>query len=480
MNNTKNKRQVLFIGMSILIITLLHYFTISTKWDIHDFYRRLYYIPIIVSAFSFRLKGGVISSFIISALYAPHLVLYFGKIDMAILNQFFEIIMFIIIGTITGYLVESDFKKKFILELQIKKLTDLENYTRNILDSITNVVIGVDNNLNIKSINKEGEDLFSLAKEEGLKNIRDFFIDYKEVELRLKEIIENEKKLLNMETKCRSKTRGVVDIKLKAYPLRNIVNNIEGLVLVLEDISEIRKLENQVRRTEKLSAIGELASGVAHEIRNPMGIIKTIAQTTYEEVKEEDIKEGLKIIIHEINRANIVIKGLLNYAKPGIKETKLIDINKVIEDIIIITKKYAENHRVEINFQAAKDLLALIDIDSLKQCFINIIFNAVQAMPNGGSLDIRTNIEENWIKVACKDTGIGIPKEKIEKIFEPFYTTKDSGTGLGLAITHRIIEEHNGYIEVESEINKGTIVYIYLPLEEGNGEDDNEKNSNSR
>ncbi len=471
MKINNNKRDVLFVGVSILVITFLHYFTVSTKWDIHDFYRRLYYIPIIVAAFKFHLKGGLISSFVISSLYAPHLFLYFGKIDMAILNQLLEIGMFIVVGFITGYLVEADHRKKIMLEHQIVKLTDLENYTRNILDSITNVVIAVDSNLNIKSINKEGRNLFCPDTNERNIRLESIFNKYEEVDQKLKDVIEYDRRLLNIETNCKTKDGEIINIKLLAYPLYNIVNNIEGIVIVLEDISEIRNLEKQIRRAEKLSAVGELASGVAHEIRNPMGIIKTISQTIQGETQDEDIKEGLRIIIHEINRANTVIKGLLNYASPGIKQIKLLDINDIINNIILITKKYAENHNVEINFISNEASKVLIDSDSLKQCFINIIFNAIQAMPGGGNLDIITTIDNSWVKIIFQDTGIGISEDKLEKIFEPFYTTKDTGTGLGLSITHRIIEEHKGFMEVESKVNKGTEIYIYLPLKEQKGEE---------
>ncbi|MBS4538249.1 PAS domain S-box protein [Clostridium sp. D2Q-11] len=462
MKLNEDKRDILFIGINILIITFLHYFTVSTHWGIHDFYRRLYYIPIIVAAFRFRLKGGLITSIIVSSVYAPHIFIYFNDIDIAILNQILEIFMFLIVGVITGYLVESDFKKKVMLELQIKKLIGLENYTRNILDSITNVVIAVDNDLNIKSVNKEGKNLFySDNKNEKLNEI---FTDYKEVNEKLKDVIKYNKKYLSIETQCKSEWGEILYVKLLAYPLRNIAGDIEGLVIVLEDISEIRKLENQIRRAEKLSAVGELASGVAHEIRNPLGIIKTISQTLYSEVKDEDMKEGLGIISQEIDRANLVIQGLLNFAKPGMKEVKLFNIKELIKEVVLIIRKYAEQHNVRLNLESQINPQVLIDKDNLKQSFINIIFNAIQAMPKGGKLDIEVTIDKGWVKTTFYDTGVGIPEKKLEKIFEPFYTTKDTGTGLGLSITHRIIEEHKGYIEVESELNKGTIVHIYLPL----------------
>jgi len=465
MKNRLKIKDFWFIVLSIVIITLLHYFTIIPQLGIHEFYRRLYYIPIIVAAFKFRLKGGVLTSLGVSLLYAPHLIIYFGEIDIVILNQILELIMFISIGTVTGFLVESDYKKKKLLEAQIKQLTNLENFTQNILDSITNVFIALDKNLRIQSINKEGKKIFHFEESYPGKDLSTLLEDYDEIEEVLKGVLTNNRKSIKIETKFRSNEKDSMYFKLYAYPLRNIMDKVEGVVVVLEDISEIRKLENQIRRAEKLSATGELASGIAHEIRNPLGIIKTISQTIYNDIEDEEIKEGIDIIIHEVDRANTVIKGLLDFAKPSIGHIGAQSVNKVIRNIILITYKYAQQHHVKINYDYNEDVMGLIDEEKLKQAFINIIFNSIQAMPRGGIININVVLQEDWIKVSFKDEGIGISPEKLEKIFEPFYTTKDTGTGLGLPITHRIIEEHKGFMEVSSIVGEGTTIDIFLPVD---------------
>lgn len=471
MHNKRNLNNVAFIVISTIIITMFHYFTTANRWDIHEFLRRLYYIPIIVSAFRFRLKGGLISSVIISLLYAPHLfvpsVAFFSKGDITFLNQFFEIIMFIVIGTVTGFLVESDHKKKKMLELQIKKLTDLENYTHNILDSMTNVLIAVDRNLKIQSLNKEGKRLFQLKGSYKGTGLDTLFEDYERLEEILCDVLSKNKKVSNKELRLNLILGGEIYVKLIAYPLYNILDEVEGVVVVLEDVSKIRMLEGQIRRAEKLSAVGELASGIAHEIRNPLGIIKTIAQTINRDTNDEDIEEGLEIIIHEVNRANIVIKGMLDFAKPHIHQKKYHSLNTLIREVLLITDKYTQQHNVKVDYESTDDKDLLVDIDKLKQAFINIIFNGVQAMPEGGRLCIRLSLEDDFIKILFMDTGLGISQEVVEKIFEPFYTTKETGTGLGLAITHRIIEEHKGYIEVDSNPGEGTKINIYLPIDEG-------------
>jgi PAS domain S-box-containing protein len=480
MRNKQNINDITFIAGSIVIITLLHYFTVSTRWDIHDFYRRLYYIPIIVAAFKYQLRGGVVTSIAISILYAPHLLFYVGELNIAVLNQFLEIVMFIIVGTTTGFLVQSDQRKKEQLEIQIKKLTDLENFTQNMLDSITNVFIAVDRKLNIQSFNLEGKRLLGLDESCLGSSVSTLFADRDEIIKTLTHAYLRNEKVLGMETKCNVKNGKTLFMKLFAYPLLNVAGKVEGLVIVLEDVSEIRKLESQVRRAEKLSAAGELASGVAHEIRNPLGIIKTIAQAVNDDTEDEDIKEGLGIIIHEVDRANSVIKGLLDFAKPDVYQAQVKNIDELIRETILITKKYAEQNKVKINYRPQESVSLPVDPEKIKQAFVNIILNSVQAMPNGGNLNIFLTGQKDRVRISFEDEGVGIPKEKVEKVFEPFYTTKDAGTGLGLAITHRIIEEHSGFIEIESKIGEGTIVDIYLPAVTGEGQDNDKENSHSR
>lgn len=474
-NQIKN---IIFIIGSIIIITFLHYSTVNSKWGIHDFYRRLYYIPIIIAAFKFKIKGGTISAIAIAIFYAPHLILYFGKINMEVLNQFFEIIMFIVIGIITGFLVEADYRKKEYLRIQIEKLTNLENEMQNILDSITNVFISVDNKLNVRLVNGEYINLFRFENSEEKYKLEEIFVEYDAVKTQLIRIIEGNISKVSMETECVTKNNEIIHAKLIAYPIIDSLGRGNGAVIVLEDLSEIRKLESHIRRSEKLSAIGELASGIAHEIRNPLGIIKTIAQTMKQEANDNDMNEGLEIIVDEIDRANKVIEGLLNFAKPNLNKRKIYMINYLLDEIILITKKYAQKYNVEINYRSQSEEKLYGDKESIKQAFVNIVLNAIQAMPNGGNLNVFEYVKDGFCVVSFEDSGVGI-KANIEKIFEPFYTTKNDGTGLGLAITHRIIEEHSGYICVSSEIDKGTKVDVYMPLLK-KGELYEKKDTNSR
>lgn len=448
----------MFIVALIVIITALHYTTQSTLWPLHDFYRRLYYLPIILAAFKYRLKGGFLTSLTVILLYAPHMLLYFGEINLEVINQFFEAGMFVIIGMITGFLVEGDFQKRTLLEVKIKQLADLENYTHNVLDSIDSAVFSLDVSNNITTVNRRAEELFK--DKEGIMafiNENDFLNIANTILLEKRESYEKEL--------IYNKSGSQLSLFIAAYPLVNINKIIEGVVVVIKDISKLKQLEEELRRSERLSAIGQMASGIAHEIRNPLGIIKTIGQAINKDIKDIEIKEGLEIINDEISRANKVIKELLDFAKPYRLNLEKISINTILQELINKTTKLNNDVVITAKLNNSKGYDAYGDIDKLNQAFINIILNAIEAMKTGGTLDISTEIiEDQWIRISFKDEGEGISEEMLSRIYDPFFTTKDYGTGLGLSITHRIIEEHGGRIEIYSQKNKGTTVRVYIRI----------------
>lgn len=462
MNQEKKSKILIFI--LILVITALHYFTASHRWVLHDFFRRLYYLPIVLAAFQFRLKGGFVASTIIVFLYAPHLIVYFGEINLEVINQFLEIIMFIIIGLITGYLVEIDYKRKQLLEHQIIKLADMENYTHNIMDSIHSGIVAFDFNGNITSMNKQVDDIIDTDRD--LK----VFLEKQQLIKEIDKVLQGKQKHHKKEIEYIAYEDKAMNLNVTIHPLKNISEIIEGAVLVIEDVTMMKKLETQVRRGERLAAVGQLASGIAHEIRNPLGIIKTISQTIRHDVQEEEVREGLGIIVDEIDRANRVIKELLDFSRPNKVQVEAIQLENLLNEILVITKKFGEQQGTAIYLFVEHSCEIEGDIDKLKQAFINIIINGIQAMKEEGNLVVSLEKESNkWAVIAFKDEGKGIQKELLDKIFNPFFTTKESGTGLGLSITHRIIEEHQGKIEIKSEIDEGTEVKIYLPLLEKGG-----------
>lgn len=447
------------ISLLILIITFFHYSNITTEWELHNFYRKLYYIPVIFAAFKFRLIGGMIASIIVSILYAPHIIWFSSGLNIGLINQYLEILLFIIIGFITGWLVEEDYKKQSLLENNIKEITRLQNYTNNVINSIEGGVLATNNSLVITSLNRGGERILGLEDALGI-NISTIF-DENVID------ILNQTKLQGFmfsDIKANIKVDGEEKyLRLTISPLFNIVDKIQGIVIVIHDYSNEKYLESQNTRVDRLSAIGELAAGIAHEIRNPMAIIKTISQTLQNEYDQESISEGLTIIIEEIDRANKVIQSLLNFAKPDVNKVERIKLNALLDEVLIIINKFAINKNIDINVQLDKESIILGDREKLKQVFINIILNSIQSMDNGGLIIITTKLSDLGVNISFRDNGMGVAKENLNKIFNPFFTTKEHGTGLGLSVSSRIIQDHDGYITIDSNINEGTLVVVYLP-----------------
>ena len=226
--------------------------------------------------------------------------------------------------------------------------------------------------------------------------------------------------------------------------------------------------ESELARADRLASIGELASGIAHEIKNPLAGIGAAIQVISEGIAKDDPqKEVLDEIMKQIERLNKTIKDFLAYARPTEPRMAIYDITDVAKKAVFLIRKQAENQKVTIEENYKYNIPGLlIDPEQVQQVMVNIMLNAVQAMPEGGRLIISAKAEPKFVELSVTDTGKGIPKDNLAKIFTPFYTTKHQGTGLGLSISNRIIEKHNGSIRVESEVGRGTTFNIRLPIKD--------------
>ncbi|HNW11354.1 MAG TPA: ATP-binding protein, partial [Candidatus Rifleibacterium sp.] len=224
-------------------------------------------------------------------------------------------------------------------------------------------------------------------------------------------------------------------------------------------------LEEQLKRADKLSAIGVLAAGVAHEIRNPLTGMKMIVQLLEAEFAADDNRrEPLGIIQREIDRLESIVGNLLDFAKPS--KPKAIDVvpAKVVEDCYQLIKNQLGKQSIQFETHINGVCPVIVgDPDQLKQVFINILTNAIHAIGRNGRLTVNIDSRDDHVVVAFEDTGIGIPAERLPDIFNPFMTTKEDGTGLGLSMAQRIVEEHGGRIEVQSVSGEGSTFTVFLP-----------------
>ncbi|KUO72274.1 MAG: histidine kinase [Desulfosporosinus sp. BRH_c37] len=229
---------------------------------------------------------------------------------------------------------------------------------------------------------------------------------------------------------------------------------------------EKERLEDQLKQSEHLIALGRLATGVAHELRNPIGIIKTLVELMKEEYSQvSGIEEFTKAIDEQVDRQNMEIQELLDFGRPSKVSIKECSINDLIKGVLSFSAAMLRKQSVKVELQLDKKLSRILgDTEKLKQVFVNIIVNAAEAMPSGGKLVIITKEIDDMVIIIFSDSGEGIPAEETLKVFDPFYTTKSTGTGLGLSISYQNIQLHGGTINVKSELNKGSTFIINLPL----------------
>jgi signal transduction histidine kinase len=231
--------------------------------------------------------------------------------------------------------------------------------------------------------------------------------------------------------------------------------------------ADLRKTEAQLIRSEKLAALGQLSAGIAHEIRNPLTSINILIHSLTENLPTEHSRwEDLKVIEEEILRINEIVDQFLRFAKPASPLLEKTNLIPIFEEILQLLRPQIERCRIVVKKEFEPLPLITVDKEQIKQVILNLLMNAIQAMTGGGKLGMTGRLSKDgyWVELAIQDSGVGIPPEDIDKLFDPFFSTKEGGIGLGLSIAHRIIDQHHGKIEVESTPEKGTLFTISLPV----------------
>jgi signal transduction histidine kinase len=358
---TSSPVRVTIITAAIIGTSLLHYLTPLHLHYLHDIFQRFYYLPIILAALWFGLRGGLGCAIAVSIFYAPHILFQWGGEMVMEMEKYLEIVLYNIVGCVTGLLSQREAERS--AELQ-KTAAGLEESYRK-LQSQSEQIIGI---------------------------------------------------------------------------------------------------EEQLRRAEKLSALGEMAAVLAHEIRNPLGSIRGTAEILRDDYPPGSPKhEFIEIQIKETERLNHVVEDFLRLSRQQRFERHEFLLAEELETVVRLTENLSRAGGVDVRILSAPpDLRIRGDREKLRQAFLNILINAIQATPAGGNVTIDAASDHTAYTVTFCDTGSGIDRETMERIFEPFFTTKADGTGLGLAVTRKIIEGHNGTVDVASGQDKGTTVTVRL------------------
>jgi two-component system NtrC family sensor kinase len=270
---------------------------------------------------------------------------------------------------------------------------------------------------------------------------------------------------------AQGKMDAVVDVNPKsAGELAELTRRFNSMVRSIAERDErLKESAKKITESKKLATLGQLAAGIAHEINNPLGGIVMYSHMLREDLVKEQNRENVEKIAREADRCKTIVKGLLDFARQTKPERTESNINHVLNEVIALLEQQAIFHNIEIvRDQSPSIPLIEVDVGQMQEVFMNLILNAAQAMDGEGTLTTRTGLTKDgsYVEVAISDTGPGIPPDKVDKIFEPFYTTKEvgRGTGLGLSIAYGIVERHHGSIDVESSVGEGTTFIVRLPV----------------
>lgn len=354
-----------------------------------------------------------------------------------------------------------------------------ERLYENILTNLNDGLIVISKDMKVITINSALESICSISAAHYLNKS---FLYFSEHNSHLIEIVQKTlqtgQTIFDFEYSFFDKLGRSFPVDITASPLLEENDCINGVILVLRDLRRIKELKDRVQLHEWLANMGTMASGMAHEIKNPLGGIRGAAQLLVGELERAELKEYLNVIIKEVDRINNIVENFLDFTKPKRINFKTVNIHKIIEEIMLLQNEspLMKNIQIKQNYDPS---LPPVEADEgkLKQVFINLIQNSLEAMKNNGVLTLTTKLYSDFqilsknkkvptrmLLVEIKDTGEGLSGDIMNKLFTPFFTTKSKGTGLGLFISHRIINEHRGGLKLTKNKDKGTTAKVYIPF----------------
>ncbi len=449
--------QVLSFALDIILVTALLYFSGLNQ----SMFLFMYLVNIMATGFIFRLRGAFINALVSSILFTI-LVLFKGEASTPsnLFLLIFNDAAFLAVAGLSGYLSE---QLQFVdqeLQRTGQSLSRLRDLHKKVIEQMPVGLILFNSEGLVFEMNIAAKEYF--ASEENPLNIFSLLPQLKKTFMRFVKT----QSLVRDEIYYSDKEKErVFSVSLSLASLSGVTESI--YLCLIEDQTQIRNLELSVRRSEKLAAIGSLAAGIAHEIRNPLASISGSVQMMQQTSANEDDKKLMSILLKETDRLNLLITEFLDFSRPEEPVKDPVHLNVLLTELVSLVKV---NDRLRANIDYELDLDKQDCIrgqkDKLKQAFLNILINGAQAMRESESakLRVKTKVHDKRLTVLIKDSGEGMTEAQKARLFEPFFTTKKDGTGLGLAVTHKIFENHGAQIFVESEKGRGTEFHIEFPL----------------
>ncbi len=458
--------------LDILLITGLVYVT----GGIESIYSVLYPLVIIYSALFLAGRGGLISASACSIFYGLLLDLeYYGFIQPAYTlgydydfdagyvfsRIFIHIISFYIIALLTSYAARQEKKTRELLAEKKSAFNQLDLLHKSIIESVDTGILTLDLHGNIKSFNTGAEKITG-------------FLRFKIINKKIDDVFPVFSRMLNKEDQWKQGGRfeAADSGKILGCSLSPLVDSNRekiGNILIFQDLTVIKEMEQQIEKNKRLAFAGEMAAGFAHEIRNPLASISGPIQMLSKDLRlDQTDRKLMQIILRGKDRLEGFVKDFLLLARPKQSERKDIDIKVIIDDVLESLRFSPEwNENIEVIRNLSDQTGIYGNKAEIRQVIWNLVLNAIQAMPDGGRLKIETTPDEKkYLEILISDNGCGIEEKNQDRVFEPFYTTKETGTGLGMAIVNRIVESHMGKIIIKSRLGKGTDCMVLLPIQE--------------
>ena len=400
----------------------------------------------------------------ISIIAATSVVIFYQLIHVLFIEGFSEkdFMIDLFLTIILFWFIGKHYDKmKFYME----RMDESEKNYKILIETIPDAIMIYSQNI-IVYINEAGKSMLGAQKKEEIigKSIYQFVNpQYQELAMkRLKLLSENEKLTNHVEQKIVRLDQKNIFVEVSSRLI--IFEGKKSILSIFKDITNKKEeTDGLLQKSEKLALVGQLAAGIAHEIRNPLTSIKGFIQLFKTKYTSDEVHFNL--ILAELERINLIVSEFLVLAKPTAVEYKDKEIKILLNDVVTLINTHAIMNNVQIFVEFESEISTIVcEENQLKQVFINILKNSIEAMPNGGTIDIKIKaIEKDKISISFIDQGTGIDEDRIPKLGEPFYTTKEKGTGLGLMTSYKIIENHGGGLKISSKINEGTTVEVILP-----------------
>jgi len=469
------------LAIDILLVTLLVYITGSYRSN----YSVLYTLIIIYSVIFLDRYGGLIIASAAGSFYSLLLGLEFcqwlpvlSKIEPdysltaeeVLTRILVHIVSFYVLAFLASFVVEQEKKVRSLLMEKESEFDQLDLLFRSIVESVDTGIMTIDFEGTIKTFNRAAEQItgYSLVQ---VKNrlVADVFpeciasfaleLDRRQSKNRMEVVIED-------------RNGRKVHLGCSISPLKDKQNREIGSILIFQDLTEIRQMEENLEKSKRLALIGEMAAGLAHEMRNPLASITGSIELLRRNLALKDTDDRLmQIILRGKDQLDNFVRDFLLLAKPIPVVREVVDVNETAADVLENIKLSKDwTNEIKIDCSLAPKVAAFANREQLRQIVQNLVLNAVQAMKEGGVLSLATKLmqvnHKEVVEIKVADTGLGIEEKDLKKVFEPFFTDKEKGTGLGLTIVGRIVDGYGGKIEIQSRINQGTVCTVRLPAGE--------------